>query len=188
MDEERAPRASGRPGVAAPVALRAAVPRDARALAALMAGIYAEGRWFVGDGAPSPDALARQLRALDPTREVMLVAEGPGGLLGWVEARRYAPRSMEHVATLTLAVAADARRCGVGRRLLRALTPWARRVGARKLRLDVRAGNDAARALYASEGYRVEGIERDQIRDDGGFEDNVIMALDLTLEATPPAR
>jgi ribosomal protein S18 acetylase RimI-like enzyme len=95
---------------------------------------------------------------------------------------------MEHVATLTLAVAAPARRRGVGRRLLRALTPWARRLGVRKLRLDVRAGNDAARALYASEGYRIEGIERDQIRDHDGFEDNVIMALELTDEAPAPAR
>jgi L-amino acid N-acyltransferase YncA len=188
MDEERAPRAPAGPRAAAPIGLRAVVPRDARALAALMAGIYAEGRWFVGDGPPSPDALARQLRALDPTREVLLVAEGPGGLAGWVEARRYAPRSMEHVATLTLAVAAPARRRGVGRRLLRALTPWARRVGVRKLRLDVRAGNEGARALYASEGYRVEGVERDQIRDEDGFEDNVIMALDLTDGAGPSGR
>ena len=39
-----------------------------------------------------------------------------------------------------------------------------------------RAGNEAALALYCSEGYVVEGVERDQIRDVDGFEDNVVMA------------
>ncbi len=59
---------------------------------------------------------------------------------------------------------------------MRAIEPWARRVGVRKLRLDVRAGNEAALALYRAEGYEVEGVERDQIRDVDGFEDNIVMA------------
>lgn len=38
------------------------------------------------------------------------------------------------------------------------------RVGVRKSRLDLHAGNEAAIALDRSEGFRVEGVERDQIR------------------------
>ena len=172
-------RGGARPAAAA--AIRAAGPSDARALAALMATIYAEGRWFVGDMGPRAETLSRQLRAMDPAREIVLVAEeraggAAGDLVGWIEARRYLPTRLEHVASLTIAVAPGARGRGIGRRLMRAVVPWARRVGVRKLRLDVRAGNEAALALYRAEGYVVEGVERDQIRDVDGFEDNVVMA------------
>ncbi len=166
----------GEPGPAASAGIRAAAPSDARALAALMATIYGEGRWFVGDMGPRSETLARQLRGMDPAREIVLVAEAAGDLVGWIEVRRYLPTRMEHVASLTIAVAPRARGRGIGRRLLRAIVPWARRVGVRKLRLDVRAGNEAALALYRREGYVVEGVERDQIRDVDGFEDNVVMA------------
>lgn len=144
-----------------------------------MAAIYAEDRWFVGDGGPSAEGLARQLRGLEPSREIVVVAETRAELVGWIEVRRYAPSRMEHVASLTVAVAAPLRGQGIGRRLLQAVLPWARRVGVKKLRLDVRARNEAARALYASEGYEVEGIERNQVRDGDGYEDNVIMALEV---------
>ena len=182
-------RASGAPdarGSTAAVRIRAAAPADGRALAALMAGVYDEDRWFVGDGPPSGESLARRLRALDPKREVFLVAEaGAGraaGLAGWIELHRYAPRRLEHVASLTIAVAEGMRRRGIGRRLVRAVLPWARRVGVRKIRLDVRAGNEAAIALYEAEGFVREGLERAQIRSGAGFEDNVLMARFLVGE------
>lgn len=183
------PAGSGPTGSAA---IRAASARDARPLAALMARIYAEGRWFVGDMGPGAETLARQLRSIDPSREIVLVAEAVGTgassaeLVGWIEGRRYGPSRLEHVASLTIAVAPDARGRGVGGRLMRAIVPWARRVGVRKLRLDVRAGNEAALALYRAEGYEVEGIERDQIRDVDGFEDNIVMARFLGPERDAP--
>src|SRR6056297_4020721 len=93
-------RGGARPAAAA--AIRAAGPSDARALAALMATIYAEGRWFVGDMGPRAETLSRQLRAIDPAREIVLVAEAAGDLVGWIEVRRYLPTRMEHVATLTI--------------------------------------------------------------------------------------
>ncbi|NBC95321.1 MAG: hypothetical protein GVY27_03080, partial [Deinococcus-Thermus bacterium] len=102
-------RASGAPGArgsTASVRIRAATPADGRALAALMAGVYAEDHWFVGDGPPSGESMARRLRSMDPKREVFLVAEagtrGVADLAGWIELHRYVPRRLEHVASLTL--------------------------------------------------------------------------------------
>ncbi len=40
--------------------------------------------------------------------------------------------------------------------------------------------NDAARALYESAGFVVEGIQRDEFFLDGRYVDDVLMALDLT--------
>ncbi|MDZ7800851.1 MAG: GNAT family N-acetyltransferase [Trueperaceae bacterium] len=174
MDASRHATATPPPN-AAPVRIRAATPGDARALAALMEGIYREGRWFVGDEGPTSGLLARRLRGLDPARELMLVAEAGAAPIAWLEAGRYLPRRLAHVATLTLGVAPEWRGRGVATRLLRAALPWAQRVGVAKLRLDVRAGNSAARALYEKEGFVLEGREVGHVRTEGGYEDNLLM-------------
>ena len=52
-----------------------------------------------------------------------------------------------------LVVSATHRGRGIGRALLRAAEARVRDVGARSLRLSVKAGNTAARALYSAEGF-----------------------------------
>lgn len=156
--------------------LRPATEADAAALVRLQRAIYREGRWFVGDGPPSQEALARRLRAVDPDSSLVLVALDGEEAAGWLELHRLPPERLRHTAMLTIAVAARWRRRGLGRRLLRRAYRWAERAGVRKLSLNVRAGNRAARALYETEGFVIEGCERDHVRTDEGFEDNVIMA------------
>jgi ribosomal protein S18 acetylase RimI-like enzyme len=96
--------------------------------------------------------------------------------LAWLELHRHLPRRLRHVAVLTLAVAASARRRGLGRALLWASYGWASEVGVEKVALHVRASNCAAITLYESEGFILEGCERSQIRTLQGYEDNLIMA------------
>lgn len=60
----------------------------------------------------------------------------------------------------TVAVAAAARGRGLGRTLLRELCEQARRRGATSMMLEVRADNDAAAALYLSEGFTRIGVRR----------------------------
>jgi len=156
-----------------------------------MRTIYQEGRFFVGDGPPLPEALARRIGGDDPTYALYLVAEcrreadglgegarqdGAREVGAWLELHRMQPRRMRHVAVLTVAVAPACRRQGLGRGLLQRSYRWAADVGVSKVSLNVRAGNAAAIALYLSEGFVEEGRERGQVRtDDGGFEDNMIM-------------
>ena len=64
--------------------------------------------------------------------------------------------------------------------MLRAIEPWARRVGVEKLRLDVRASNHPAIALYESEGFEREGCERRFLRDETGYDDNLTYGKFLT--------
>lgn len=160
--------------------VRPARAGDAPELHALQQTIYAEAHWFVGDGAPSADAITRRVRSLDPRYGCYLLAliQQPSGeqLGGWLELNRPQPQRLKHIAVLTIAVAATWRRRGVARQLLVRGYQWAQQKGVKKIQLDVRAGNTAAITLYEREGFVLEGRERAQILTPQGYEDNLIMA------------
>jgi ribosomal-protein-alanine N-acetyltransferase len=61
----------------------------------------------------------------------------------------------------TVAVAAAEQGRGTGRRLVSELIDLAAAAGARVLRLEVRADNDAARGLYVAAGFVANGRRRD---------------------------
>jgi ribosomal-protein-alanine N-acetyltransferase len=60
-----------------------------------------------------------------------------------------------------LAVHPRTRRAGLGRLLMLRVLEVAARMGARQALLEVRRGNEAARALYESLGFHVLGVRRD---------------------------
>ncbi|MBT2429450.1 GNAT family N-acetyltransferase [Streptomyces sp. ISL-112] len=78
-----------------------------------------------------------------------------------------------------LAVAAWARGAGVGRTLLRAAFAEARRQGAERITLRVLGHNTPARALYASEGFAVEGVLSGEFFLHGRYVDDVLMGRSL---------
>ena len=160
--------------------IRRAKASDAASLAALQSDIYAEGRWFVGDGPPSVTALTRRLRTLEPQSSLYLVVlfkeKGKEEVGAWLELHRLLPNKLRHVAMLTLAVAEPYRRRGVARALLKEAYRWGHQVGLKKISLNVRANNSGALKLYEGQGFVLEGRERAQVRLENGFEDNLIMA------------
>ena len=73
---------------------------------------------------------------------------------------------------------------GTGRAALRVVKKVAfDDLGAHRLWLDVKKRNERAQALYASEGFVVEGVLRESIRVAGGFESMVVMSM-LQVEFT----
>jgi ribosomal protein S18 acetylase RimI-like enzyme len=75
----------------------------------------------------------------------------------------------------------DARRTGIGRRLIEAIVELARdRV--ELVQLTVVRDNEQARRLYASLGFLEYGIERNALKQDGRYYDEVLMAKDLSQE------
>ncbi|MCX5396588.1 GNAT family N-acetyltransferase [Streptomyces sp. NBC_00102] len=86
----------------------------------------------------------------------------------------------QHVRQIQgLAVAATARGLGIGRSLLRAAVTEARRQGANRITLRVLGHNEPARALYASEGFAVEGVLPGEFFLAGGYVDDVLMGRAL---------
>ncbi len=114
-----------------------------RAVAALEQACFSEP-W-------SAAALAEEL---DNPHAVFLVAMEGDSLLGYV--------GMHHLVdegfVTNVAVAPAARRRGVARSLLAALAAYGAQHRLYRITLEVRVGNVAARTLYESEGYKLDGV------------------------------
>jgi ribosomal-protein-alanine N-acetyltransferase len=81
---------------------------------------------------------------------------------------------------LTLAVAADQRRRGIGAALVQAFLQESQARGADSAFLEVAEGNTPARALYAAAGFHPAGKRRSYYqRPDGGAEDALILVRSL---------
>jgi ribosomal-protein-alanine N-acetyltransferase len=80
---------------------------------------------------------------------------------------------------LNLSVRREWQRRGHGRRLLEHLLQVAREAGARRMFLEVRPSNAAARALYAARGFQDVTVRRGYYPAAGGREDAILMGLDL---------
>lgn len=100
-------------------------------------------------------------RALDDGRFVFVVAKRGGELAGYAGMQYI----LDEGYVENIAVFESARREGVGRALLEALTAAAREKGLRFLTLEARESNGAAIALYAEGGFERVGVRR-------GFYDN----------------
>ena len=100
------------------------------------------------------DRLSRRAlrRLLRSPAAVVLVAETRDGVVG--DAILLRRRGSSSARVYSLAVDAAARGRGIARALLERLIETARAGGAARLRLEVRNDNPAARALYASLGFR----------------------------------
>ena len=91
---------------------------------------------------------------LDNPHAVFRVAVEEDTVLGYV--------GMHHLLDegfiTNVAVSPDARRRGVARALLADLAAYGTANGLYRITLEVRVGNAAARTLYESEGYKLDGI------------------------------
>ncbi|MGW4164761.1 N-acetyltransferase family protein [Streptomyces sp. NPDC004788] len=158
------------------ILIRAAVAADEPALAELDRATWSPlhavlaapepGQPFFGEGHPP---------------EHYQVAEIGGKVAGYVRIVPPTPLpSNAHVRQIRgLAVATSARGRGVARALVRAAMERARAEGATRITLRVLGHNAPARALYAAEGFAVEGVLPGEFLLDGGYVDDVLMGRSL---------
>lgn len=142
--------------------------------------------------APAPEALAalhaRCFRAAPPPWSAAdfaaLLAEPVNFLVARPGGFALGRTAAGEAELLTIAVAPEARRGGLGRGLLAHFEAVARARGAAEAFLEVAEGNAAARALYAGAGYAVAGLRPRYYRDGrGGAE--AALTLRKALGAAP---
>jgi len=113
---------------------------------------------------------------LDDPRVAFLIADVGGEVRGYVVAWFV----LDEGEIGNLAVASEARRHGIGARLLDGAIATVRRSDVDTLYLEVRDSNAAARALYASRGFVEVGRRREYYR--RPKEDALVLRLDLAPE------
>lgn len=164
--------------------IRTAVPADDDQLAELDRSTWSTLHAVLPKPAPPYDPFFGER---NPPEDVLVVeadAETEGGtarIAGYIRLVPPTPLAAnDHVRQIRgLAVATWARGAGVGRTLLRASFAEARRQGANRITLRVLAHNDPARALYASEGFAVEGVLPGEFFLNGRYVDDVCMGRSL---------
>jgi ribosomal protein S18 acetylase RimI-like enzyme len=75
----------------------------------------------------------------------------------------------------------DARKAGLGRKLVEAVIDHAR-AHVEVIQLSVISDNQPARRLYGGLGFVEYGVERDSLKQNGRYYDEILMALDLRLD------
>jgi ribosomal-protein-alanine N-acetyltransferase len=94
----------------------------------------------------------------DPLLRCGLVADSGGKVAGFAVSSWLRQEAVAEVEGLF--VERDYRRQGVGSALIAACMAWAAKAGASKVRLEVRASNTAAHALYRRHGFSPAGVRR----------------------------
>lgn len=122
-------------------------------------------------GLPRPWSEAIWREELRSPFSLYLVIEEGDALSGFIGVQRVADEA--HV--MTLAVRPELRRRGLGRYLVRAALADSALARARRVHLEVRPSNAAARTLYASLGFVQTGVRKNYY----GDEDALLMTLHL---------
>lgn len=129
----------------------------------------------IAESLQEPDGLL--LVACDAARE----SERGGTIIGELSAKPGSRVRLRHSVHLGLSVASEARGQGVGRAMMEATLAWARSNPSFVFaRLACVASNVAARNLYDSLGFKVDGVQPGYfLFEDGTMEDDVVMSLRL---------
>lgn len=144
-----------------PASLLWALPDDAAAVAAIHAKLFATP-W---------DADAVRALIEHPASVSLVAARSGREIIGFVIAQIAA----DEAEILSVGVAPDQQRQGIGRQLIEGAVRAAARSDARQMFLDVAENNLAARALYAACGFGEAGRRKDYYTLADGQRDNALL-------------
>ncbi|MEO1328982.1 MAG: ribosomal protein S18-alanine N-acetyltransferase [Pseudomonadota bacterium] len=156
--------------------VRVSAPTPAEIEPSELAALHADA-FSRADGAGAPWSAAALASAIADPATLFFVARRQGATMGFALGRRV----LDETELLTIAVASDAVRSGVGALLLESLENCARDAGAVRIFLEVGVDNAPARALYAKAGFSSVGRRSGYyLGSSGRPQDALILSKSLT--------
>jgi L-amino acid N-acyltransferase YncA len=157
--------------------IRKARPSDAAGIVAVLEAIVAERVHSAIDPVWPVEQQARYLEALTEREAIYVAVERGGKVVGLQSLDLWSTLlpAMAHVGQVGTFLSSEWRGKGVGRRLWTATTAFAKGAGYRKLLIQVRASNEAARSFYQGLGFRECGRLTRQVVIDGKEDDEVLL-------------
>jgi ribosomal protein S18 acetylase RimI-like enzyme len=162
--------------MAAPQIKRASAT-DAAGIVAVLEVIAAERIHSAIEQVWSVEQEARYIESLSSREAFHAAVDAEQGIVGFQSLDLWSPSltSMAHVGQVGTFLLPDWRGRGVGRQLWSATESFARQAGYRKLAIQVRASNTAARGFYRRLGFQECGRLTRQVMIDGVEDDEVLM-------------
>ena len=102
-----------------------------------------------------------------------------GEIVGSCSVNFHRNKRTNHVASIGISLLREGWGIGIGRAMMETMISHARRAGAHKLELEVRADNERAIALYEKMGFSICGRSRDHLCINGEYFDELTMELML---------
>ncbi len=124
----------------------------------------------------TPEERAAWLAARGPRHPVVVATDAGEAVVGWGSLNPFNPRpAYDHVVDVSLYVARDQRRRGIGDALLGALEARARALGYHKIVLAAFPTNAPGMRLYERHGFVTVGVYHEQGLLDGRWVDVIVM-------------
>jgi phosphinothricin acetyltransferase len=172
------------------IAIRAAEPEDAAAIAAIYAPHVLTGTVSFEIEPPDARAMRTRMAASDGLYPWIVATSGEaeGGVLGYAYATKFRERpAYRYVVETSIYVADVAQRQGVGRLLYEALIDTLRAQGFVHAIGAIALPNDASISLHEAVGFRRTGVYREVGYKNSQWIDVGIWQCELNEPAVPPA-
>ena len=123
--------------------------------------------------------LAKKLVRIEQGKEVSVVAEVEGKVVGNSEALLGAFDDIAAHGTVGIAVRRGHRGMGIGTEMMKELIHQSRELGVRTLQLEVLSTNPRAASLYEGVGFERAGLLKEKVRRKGKSIDCIVMTMSL---------
>ncbi len=123
--------------------------------------------------------LAKKLVRIEQGKEISVVAEVDGRVVGNSEVIRGEVDDISANGRLGIALAKGYRGIGMGTEMLRSLIELSRDAGLKTLQLEVFSTNPRAQALYRKVGFKRAGLLKGKVRRGPKVIDAIVMTMDL---------
>jgi L-amino acid N-acyltransferase YncA len=154
---------------------------DREAFLAFMRGQPEDDLFFLLVDVTTPEGLEHWMRDLEEGRNITVLAEENGTLLGYSSLHHGQTRWTRHMGEIRLLVAPAQRGRGVGRLLGHEVFAIAHDLDLQRTVARVASGQKSARRLFEGLGFHMEALLADWVIDrQGRTEDLVLMSYDVS--------